>query len=279
MAILTHGSDLKLAPTIRPLVRQAGGTVRDALGSLSAAGFAAVQLDAALPGIRPRDLDRRARQDLLALLGRSSLALAGLDLFIPRRHYIQGEHLDRAVTATLAAIELAADLGKVPLSLALPVKSLAENTRKTIVEAAEGRGVRLAVHAEDQLEALEAWVTCLDLWSLGVAIDPASLLARGSDPAAVIHRLSKRLAVARLDDVAMTSTEPGEEHDNDQPESAAGVRSFVGEGDLDLDAYRVAVDLAPARTGPVVLDLRGIENPLAGAVAAKAAWEHAAFSA
>lgn len=276
MAILTHGSDLKLAPTIRPLVRQAGGTVRDALGRLSASGFAAVQLDAAIPGIRPRDLDRRARQDLLAMLGRSSIALAGLDLFIPRRHFILGEHLDRAISATLAAIELAADLGKVPLSLALPVKSLADSTRKTLVEAAEGRGVRLAIHAEDQLEALEAWVNALDLWSLGVAIDPAALLARAADPAAAVHRIGKRLAVARLDDVAMTGAEPGAEGGD---ESFAGVRSFVGEGDLDLDAYRVAVDLAPGRTGPVVLDLRGIENPLAGAVAAKAAWEHAAFSA
>ncbi|MCX5658719.1 MAG: TIM barrel protein [Planctomycetota bacterium] len=278
MPILTHGSDLKLAPMIRPIVRQAGGAIRDALKALGEAGFTSVQLDAALPGIRPRDLDRRARHDLVAMLGRSSMTIAGIDLFIPRRHFIQGEHLDRAISAMLAAAELAADLGKVPLSVALPVKSLTDDTRKTLVEAADGRGIRLAVHAEDQLEELLAWVQAVDVWSLGAAIDPAALLSRGTDPAATVHRIGKRLAVARVDDLAMTSSEPGVE--NDDPDAkGAGVRSYLGEGDLDLDGYRVAVDLAPGRTGPVVLDLRGIENPMAGAVAARAAWEHAAFSA
>lgn len=278
MPILSHGSDLTLAPTLRPLARQLGGPLRDALQAISDAGFQAVQLDAALSGIRPRDLDRRGRHDLIALLGRMSLRLAGLDLFIPRRHFTQSEHLDRAMAATLAAIELAADLGKVPLSIALPVKSLSDDSKRALVEAADGRGVRLAVHAEDQLEELLAWVNAVDLWTLGVAIDPAGALARGSDPATVIHRLAKRIAIARLDDLSMTDTQAGLEND-DTDARVAGVRSFVGEGDLDLDAYRVAVDLAPTRTGPVVLDLRGIENPAAGAARARTAWKDAAFSA
>ena len=124
VAILTHGSNLTLAPTIRPVVKQTDGTVRMALERLSAAGFQSVQLDATMAGLRPRDLDIRARKDLLGLLGRRSLTLAGVDLFIPRRHFMEPENLDRALSAALAGIELAADLGRVPVSLSLPVKGM-----------------------------------------------------------------------------------------------------------------------------------------------------------
>ena len=64
MAILTHGRDMTLAPTIAPVVRQTDQTVRGALTALSQCGFDAVQLDALLAGVRPRELDQRARKDL-----------------------------------------------------------------------------------------------------------------------------------------------------------------------------------------------------------------------
>lgn len=276
MAILTHGSDLSLAPTIRPIVRQNGGTVREALERLSDAGFTRVQLDAALPGVRPRDLDQRARRDLLALLARRGVGVGGVDLFIPRRHYVEAEHVDRAMAATLAAIVLAADLGRVPLSLALPVRQLSEDARKALVEAADGHGVRLAVHAEDQLDELLAWVAEVDLYVLAAALDPAAFLARGQDPASIVTRLGKRLAVARLSDIS-----GGAEGGDDAAavgDIASGVRCAVGEGDLDVVGYRVALDLAAGRTGPVVLDLRGLENALAGAARAARVWSKAAFT-
>ena len=71
----------------------------------------------------------------------------------------------------------------------------------------------------------------------------------------------KRLAVARLSDV-----------------TGGALRCAVGEGELELAAYRVAVDLAPSRAGPVVLDLRGVEDPIKAARAAAAAWDNAAFA-
>ncbi|MFP4146042.1 MAG: sugar phosphate isomerase/epimerase family protein [Phycisphaeraceae bacterium] len=265
MAILTHGSDLSLSPTLAPLVRQAGGTVRAALGHLDRAKFTGVQLDAALAGIRPRELSARARKDLVALFARQGLRPTGIDLFIPRKHYLDPARLDRAMTATLDAITFAADLGKLPLSLALPVAKLPGDLRHTLVEAADGVGIRLAVHAEDQLDALEKWIHEVDLPALGAAIDPAPLLARGEDPAAVLGRFGKRLTIARLSDVQLGG-------------EAESVRGPVGEGELDVTAYRIAADIARGRTGPVVLDLRGLTAPLHAAVQARQAWEDAAFT-
>lgn len=252
------------------MVRAAGGTVRAAIEQLSAAGFGTVQLDATLPGLRPRDLDPRARKDLLAMLNRRGMRPGGIDLFIPRKHYVTAEHADRAMSAAISGITLAADLGRLPVSLALPVKTMADDARRVLVEAADGHGVRLAVHAEDQLEALQAWVEEVDLPALGIGVDPAALLARGKDPTAVLMQVSKRLAVARLSDI--------ERGGGSEDEAGETVRVAVGDGDLDVVQYRVAVDLASVRTGPVVLDLKGLVQPLKGAQRGKRAWDNAGIT-
>lgn len=256
------GEIVRRYPTSRGIA--GGGTVRGALAVVAEAGLSWVQLDATLPGIRPRELDRRARKDLLALIARSNCRVAGLDLFIPRRDFTDPARIDRAMSAALAAVELAADLGKVALSLGLPVKSMAEESRKTLVEAAEGRGVRLAVHAEDQLDDLLAWVASVDLRCLGVGLDPAALLALGSDPVACVHRVAtaRALVAARLDDFEALG--PSESADL----ARAGERRALGEGDLDLTVYRLGLELAHLPFA--VLDLRGVDPPIAMSKALRA---------
>ena len=56
------------------------------------------------------------------------------------------------------------------------------------------------------------------------------------------------------------------------------VRCAVGRGDLDVDAYRVTLDLASGRTGPIVLDLRGLTDAMGDARQSKTAWEDAEFA-
>lgn len=273
MTILTHGSDLTLAPTLRPIVKQTDGTVQTALMRLAEAGFRGTQLDATQPGIRPRDLDARARKDLAAMLARRGLTLAGLDCFVPRKHFVEQENVDRAMSALFAAIALAADLGRVPVSLVLPVAAMPEDLRKAVIESADGHGVRLAVHSEDNIDGALQWADAADQPVLGLGLNPASALVRSLDPVALVHRLRRRLAVARLSDVSGSGAAGENEVD------ANGLRSAIGEGDLDVEAYRIALDLAGGRAGPVVLDLRGMENPLAASAHAKQVWEQAAFTA
>ncbi|MCC6581314.1 MAG: TIM barrel protein [Phycisphaeraceae bacterium] len=267
MSILTPGSDMRLAPMVRTLAKQTDGTVRGALDSLRQSGFTAVQLDATFAGIRPRDLDHRSRRDLLALLGRHGIQLAGLDLFVPRRHWVESEHVDRATSAALAAIQLAADLGRVPVSLSLPVEAFRSSPITTMLEAADACNVPLAVHAEDKVDDLLAWLDEVDQPMLGAAVDAATLLAWGQQPDKVVHRLSKRLLVGRLSDL-----QRGGDEDLAQ---AGGVRCTVGEGELSVLTYRLALELCARRYGPVVLDLRGMEDAPASSAAAMKAWNAA----
>ncbi len=236
---------ISLAPTLAPLV--AGGLdVRSAVARLHRefAEVRGIQLDATLATIRPRELDQRARKDLLSLLRRHELTPTGIDFFIPSRDYLQKEKLDRAMSATRAAIELAADLGRLPVSLSLPVKEMDESLLGALVEAALSRDVTLAVYAEDQLEELLGWVNAVDLPTLGVGLDPAALLARGIDPVRTTHQWASRLRVARVSDAARTARCP------------------LGQGDLSVLEYRVAVDLAAGLGAiPRVLDLRGLADP------------------
>ena len=276
MAILTHGSDLSLAPTLTPIVRQAGGTARAAMDRLAPAGFEAVQLDATLRGLRPRELDRGGRRELANAIRRRNLRLAGLDLFIPRKHYLDPQHVDRAMSATTGAIELAADLDRVPVSLTLPIKRLPADLAEALVEAADGHSVRLAVHCEHEPTALHEWIESVDLPALGAAIDPATLLAQNADPSQWVQRFGHHLTVARLSDLERGVGD--ETEDTEQPHAIDSVRCAVGQGELDVMAYRVSLDLATGRAGPVVLDLRGLTSPMQAAQSAKRAWDDAAVS-
>jgi hypothetical protein len=259
----THGSDLSLAPTLGPLARSAGLPNRKALSAIGAAGFAAVQLDAALPGLRPRELDSNARRDLLVTARRAGLAVAGVDLFIPRQHLLEAEYIDRAAEALLAAIGFAAELGRVPLSTALPVAELDGDLSGALTRAADVAGVTLVVHAGDQHDALARWVAAHD-GVAGMGIDPAEYLAGRQDPVALTQQALGAVAVARLSDTRLGL--------------ADGSRQTVGSGDLDLMGYRISADLAPRRLGPVVLDLRHVPDPQRAMAHGRDAWERAAAS-
>jgi sugar phosphate isomerase/epimerase len=262
MEPLTHGTNLALAPTLGPLLRKWGGTVQHAVDRIAQQGFASVQLDATIPTLRPRELSRSGRRDLAALLRRRGADPAGLDLFIPPWHYTSPDHGERAVHATHQAIELAADLGHLPLSLALPVPDLPDELARDLVDAADRHDVSLAVHDQAHLQEVLTWADAVDLPALGAGFDPAMALSRGEDPVQQLQQAGRRLSVARLSDLERTGA----------------ARCAAGSGQLDLAAYRVSVDLAENRAGHVVLELRGLNEPLAAAQSAAEAWERATFT-
>ncbi|MBL4699830.1 MAG: sugar phosphate isomerase/epimerase [Phycisphaeraceae bacterium] len=260
MVILTQGSDLTLAPTLRPWVTQGQMPFKQAVTQLAKLDFRALQLDATLSGIRPRDLDQRSRKDLLAVLTRSSMQLAGLDCFIPRKDFISSEHVDRAVSAVLSTIQMAADLGRVPVSLALPIETVSDEVKSVLLAAADGQGVALAIHAEDQIASLVTWVKSVNHPLLGLSLDPASLIASDEDPVRLAQQHGQHLTVGRLCDYRMDTN----------------LRCSVGQGALDVSSYRLMLDMAKGRSGPVVLDLRGMEFPPQAAIEGMVAWDDAA---
>lgn len=130
-----------LAPTVASL----DADPRRAFVRVREMGFAHVQLSAAQNGLRPRELDQSARRDLLATLRRRELSVSGIDAWIPPEHFLDTAHVDRAVGAVLDAIDLAGDLGRVPVSLGLPGE-LVDAVCSVLVERADHRGVGLAEH-------------------------------------------------------------------------------------------------------------------------------------
>lgn len=263
MSTLTHGSDLRLAPTLRPIVQSLGLSPRSGLSKVAELGFASVQLDATMPGVRPRELDKSARRDLTLAVRRAGLSIAGLDFYIPPEHFHEEAHLDRAADAAQAACQLAADLGRVPLSCNLPTADADPALVDTLLSASDSLGVQMVIHNSVAAKALSSWLVDHATSSIGGGVDPAALLMNGFDPLAYAQSLGPQLISARLSDAKRGQADQG--------------RVAVGTGDLDLMAYRVTTDLASARTGPIVLDLSALPNPVAAARQAKSAWENAAM--
>ncbi|MBX2850471.1 MAG: sugar phosphate isomerase/epimerase [Phycisphaeraceae bacterium] len=264
MPTLTHGSDLRLAPTLGPVVQASRKPPRQGLTVIGEQGFAAVQLDATLPGLRPRELDTTARRDVLSTAMRAGLTIAGIDFFIPAEHYHDPRHVDRAVEAAVAACSLAGDLGRVPVSLNLPTKKVDPSLSQMIADSADAYGVTLAIHDESDLAGLAGWLSGHGAPHIGMGLDPAALLIRDRDPAGAAQSHSSLLRVARLSDASKGQADGG--------------RQVVGMGSLQVMAYRVSVDLAPDRIGPVVLDLRGSASPLDAMRSAKPVWDNAAVA-
>lgn len=260
MQTLTHGSDLRLAPTLRPIVDQLKASPRLALAKISELGFSAVQLDAAIPGLRPRELDVTARRDLAAAVKRSGLSIAGVDLFIPPDHYHDSAHLDRAAEALHAACRFAADLGRLPLTINLPTATADRSLVEGLVAASDSLGTPLVICDPQPASELREWLKPFASPLVTFGVDPAACLMGRGDPVAKVQGLSSCLGQARLSDAV---------------QGQGDSRCPLGQGDLDLLAYRVSVDLAEPAFGPLVLDLRSLASPLSAATAGLKQWDSA----
>lgn len=231
-----------------------GALVREQIAWAAKSGVRAVQIDATAAGVRPRELDRSGRRDLAALLRRCELSCSGLDLFIPPEHLVQVDKVDRAVSAVVEALDMAAELstlasgavvtrissGVVPVCLVLPSEATA-SVRRTLADHAERRGGRIADHAWPLHEGVAG-----DGRGIAVGLDPATILLAQQDPAQVAAQLGERIAAARLTDVARGI-------------GATRVAPGSPSGRLDVLAYLVAIATG-SKIPLVALDLRGVRG-------------------
>ena len=219
-------------------------------------GFRGVTLSAAQPGLRPRELDRSARRGLLAELRRLELDCTSIDLLLPREHYQQAEHVDRALAATRQAIELADDLGARTVFLRLPPAGddvIAGESGREVAAAAANARVRVVDVSLDG-PAMAAFADGGEL-PVAVGMDTAAWLAEGEDPIGGIVRLDDRLGGVRLVDL-----------------DGNGTRVPVSMGRrIDLDAFRTGLEVG-GFDGAVVLDARGWRDPVQGLVQDLEAW-------
>ncbi len=236
-----------LAPTLAAL----GDRPRTAIDRLAGLGFRALQLSASQPGLRPRDLDRSGRRDLKARLSRLEISLAGLDLWVPDAHLRDPARADRAIAAIQTAVELAAALGRVALSLMLPEREDAASPISAILDAVVEKALRFGVPLAD------CAVPPSDRAEVGVGIDPAIWMSHGRDPVEAVRVHADRLRSVRLSDLAATGERV--------PAGAAE------ESRLDLRDYRAMLQ-TQGYDGPVVVDLRGRGDPWSDLEQVERAW-------
>lgn len=232
--------NLKRSISLAGVASDAAG-VRERLAWAVGMGYAAVALDASVPGTRPRELDRSGRRELAALLKRHGLRLSGLDLWVPRAHLAGGPNLSRAVEAVRGALGLAADLATLGAGRAMVSIEAGADAAADAVGAMRDEeqrvGAVLADHAWPPREG-----------SGGVGIDPAAMLSAGAEPVGEVLRLPAVPASARLSD------------------SGALGRVPVGGGRLDVLAYEVSL-VTRGYAEDLVVDLRGLKDMEAGASA------------
>lgn len=219
----------------------AGADIRWLFGFARSSGYQAVQLNAADPLTRPRNLSRSGRRDLASHLRRDELVSSGIDLWIPKAHFTDPMHCDRAVSAMLDAIRFAADMAELTggerlLSTLLP-QSTPRGAIDDIAESALEVGVEIANHAypwDDQFGSDSP---------IRIGLDPSAVILAGENAPGAVSRASHsgRLSSVRLSDL-----------------SEAG-RVQPGEGSLDLLAYRVAVATSQF-TRHLIVDLRGLPS-------------------
>ena len=233
-------------------------------------GLRGVQLSAAQPGIRARDLDRSGRRDLLAAARRNELELSGIDAWMPAETMLDSAQADRVAGELLAAIELAGDLGGLPVSLRLPptgadevVSALAASaarlgvmlvdhsvpprgraaTRVGVPDAAKGLLVPGALDSDEASNKVVAAGAAID--GVGIGIDPPAWLVAGLDlldaAAAGVH--SVRLADLTPDGMRVPAVDP--------------------EGRVD-PATLIAVARTGGWEGLPIIDARRWNDPLSG---------------
>ncbi|MEM7623120.1 MAG: hypothetical protein AAF235_07930 [Planctomycetota bacterium] len=215
------------------------GDPKQVLTAVASAGVSGIVLDATAPGFRPRDLDRSARRDLAAHLRRSELAFAGLDLFIPPRHFLAPDLADRASHAAAAALELASDItalngGEPMVATRLPSDDAA-SLLAVLNAAAQRVGAVLVDHAPDR-EAADLAA------SLRIGIDPAVILAAARDVPDRVLRAGQCIGAVRLTDWNGSRRVP------------------VGTGELDARQFFAALSIAAPEISPVI-DVAGLPEP------------------
>lgn len=237
-----------LAPTLESL----GDDPRVSLDRLASLGFRFVQLSATQPGLRPRDLDNSARRDLAVKLRRWEIAASGIDLWIPPAHFVETANVDRAVDATKAAIELAGDLDRCPVSMELPsVNDDDELDLKVVIAAIAEHAAKFGIQLADHCVPVSNWQY------IGIGIDPAAWLSNNSDPANAIHKNAEQIVSIRLCDL-LTS----------------GMRAPICESQgsqLDIVQYQVAISVN-GYLKPIVIDARQWQDPWAGITQTANSW-------
>ncbi|MAD19265.1 MAG: hypothetical protein CMJ52_03475 [Planctomycetaceae bacterium] len=261
----TDDSRARFGLTLAPIAADP----RVGLRSIARLGIPGVQVSAGQKGTRPRDLDGSGRRDLFTLVRRLELEVRGVDAWLDPATLLDPERVDAAVSASLEAVELAHDLGRVPLSTRFPgeggesaIEAILARATRLGVEVIDhgvpprGRGVReldpgreaggllVPDPVDSTVRPAESAVT-ETIEGLGIGLDPPAWLVAGLN---CVDAAARGASAVRLADL-----------------SPDGMRIPIGDPDGRIDGVSL---LVAARTagfdGMPLIDVRRWVDPLAG---------------
>ena len=194
--------------------------------------------------------------------------VTGLDYFVDPAVYLESDKIDRSVHELLAVLGLAADFGKVGVSVNLPFEELGDDVVGAIAEAADGYGVMVLTHGEGDVQGHKKWLEGVGCRYLRAGIEPAVAMHFGQKADGMVHGYGKLLGGGRLSDAQVLAG-------SKEGLSGGAVRCGVGSGGLDVGGYRIGLEVNEGFVGPVVLSLNGLGDAVGGAVRAKVIWDDA----
>jgi len=240
-------------------------SLEESLQEIAACGYAGVEIMADVPHAYPPHMDGRRRESLRTMLADLRLAVTNLNAFTL---FAQGDTWHpswiepdagaraRRVEHTVAAVELARDLGAPGISLEPggPVPDgmsrdeaarLYREGLEQVLPTAEACGVDLLIEPEPDLfierpEEFEAFVRTLPHERIGLNFDIGHFYCVGVDPAEAVRRLAGHIRHVHLEDIA-----PSREHKHlvpgqgaiDFPSVLAALRDAGYDGWVTVELY------------------------------------------
>jgi L-ribulose-5-phosphate 3-epimerase len=178
-----------------------GLPLRRGLEEAERLGAAGVQADA-VGNLAPDQLSQTGRRELSHLLRAHNLELAALGcplrrgLDTPENQEARIDHVKKVLTLSfdLGSRLVIANPGKVPAAADKLDSDLMSEALRTLGQYGDRIGATLALTTGlEAPEALAVYLDRFDTGSLGVSLDPASLLITGFDPIASVRTLNQRI--------------------------------------------------------------------------------------
>jgi L-ribulose-5-phosphate 3-epimerase len=191
-----------------------GLPLRRGLDEAERLGAAGVQVDA-VGNLAPDQLSQTGRRELSHLLRAHNLELAALGcplrrgLDAPENQEARIEHVKKVLTLSfdLGARLVIVNAGKLPTAADTPGSDLMSEALRALGQSGDRIGATLALTTGlDSPEALAAYLDPFDTGSLGVNLDPASLLVSGFDPVAGVRTLHRRIRHVHARDARVSAS-------------------------------------------------------------------------
>jgi sugar phosphate isomerase/epimerase len=215
-----------------------GLPLRNGLNLAGGLGVQGVQVDA-VGDLAPDSLSQTGRKEFRHLLRTLNLELTALNC--PLRH---GFDVEQGLEARLAYVQkvlnLAYDLGpritvafagSIPQEENHPVRDLLKESLTTLARHGDRVGATLALETGREPPAVtRALLAAVTTGAVGVNLDPASLIANGSDPGAAVRELQQLIVHTHARDARPGRADRGSQ---EVP---------LGHGDIDWTAYLGALE-------------------------------------